>query len=50
MLLNINFIVVLVNRFYSNTKTFKILSKLDDNATDVTMDLNKNTKEPGETN
>ena len=40
----------MVHIFYSNTKTLKIPSKAETNATDVTMGLNDNSKAPGETN
>ena len=50
MLLNFHFLVVLVHRLFSITITYKIPSKVDDNATDVSIVINYNDKEPVETN
>ena len=48
-MLNFHLLVVLVHIFCSNTKTFKIPSKLDTNATDYSVVINENVKEPGDT-
>ena len=50
MLLIFHELVVLVHRLCTDTKAFKVLIKLDENATDVNMAINDNAKEPGETN
>ena len=50
ILLNFYFLVVLVHIFFSNTKIFKIPSKVDANENDVPIGLNDNIREPGETN
>ena len=40
MLLNFHLLIVLVHRFFSNTKISKITSKVDANATGFPMGLN----------
>ena len=40
-------VVVLARRFFWNTKTFKIPTRVDDDATDYGMGVNDNDQEPG---
>ena len=49
MLLNFHFLVTLVHQFFLN-KTFRILSNVDTNETNIPVGLNYNSKEPGESN